>query len=396
VGQTLPVPENLGETYAHPLGDGWVLFRADTRGLVILNATGKIAWDLLSEGCAVDEVASIFAQHYGLSIEQAAADVTKLIYALDGACAGVFPLSEIGETDKPSAKFSTGENTSADSPRTAADCGTYRFGDCLVRVLSSVANVDKSQFFRFRHRAVSDSQCADVLEVADRGPRYRLVFRGQASTEVDTLTELLAEVAQLLLHLEYPGTDFLAYCHAAAVSRGERGLVLPGTSGVGKSTLTAYLVGNGFAYLGDDLVAIVSNDWALRPLPTCLSIKSGSWPILEKLYPMLPRLPTVHCHGREVRYLEPQHFAARRDAGRPTVIVFPIYSPGSPTRLTPLPPLPTMARLITSHVDLDQPANEHGLREFIRFVEQTPAFELVYSDLRGAAAALGDVLEGSA
>jgi serine kinase of HPr protein (carbohydrate metabolism regulator) len=56
--------------------------------------------------------------------------------------------------------------------------------------------------------------------------------------------------------------------HAAAVSRGGHRVLLPGVSGIGKSTLTAYLGGHGFGYLGDDCVAMATAGWSLRPLST--------------------------------------------------------------------------------------------------------------------------------
>ena len=68
----------------------------------------------------------------------------------------------------------------------------------------------------------------------------------------------------------------------------------------------------GLAGTGDDLVAIGSEGMALLPLPTSLSIKAGSWPILESLYPVLPDLATLHLgryldlHPRDAEVMELQ------------------------------------------------------------------------------------------
>ncbi|MGH6800936.1 MAG: hypothetical protein ACRECZ_05915 [Methylocella sp.] len=74
-------------------------------------------------------------------------------------------------------------------------------------------------------------------------------------------------MAPRLRRWDHPKTRFLAYFHAAAASRGGHGVLLPGVSGTGKSTLAAFLTGHGFAYLWDDTIAMSRADWALRPLP---------------------------------------------------------------------------------------------------------------------------------
>jgi hypothetical protein len=47
-------------------------------------------------------------------------------------------------------------------------------------------------------------------------------------------------------------------------------------------------------------------------------------------------------------------------------------------------------------VDLQQPASETTLLEFLRFVEQTPAYELRYSALQATTGILRDLLENMA
>jgi hypothetical protein len=262
-------------------------------------------------------------------------------------------------------------------------------------VHSTVAGIDAAYFSRFRHRAVA-VEGAEVLELLRDQSGYRLTFRGEPVAEVESLAELLGRTQELLLRWEYPYTDWLAYCHAAAVRRGDHSVLLPGGSGVGKSTLTAYLVAQGFGYLGDDLIAMGAADGTLWPLPTRLSLKAGAWPILEPLYPVLPRLPTVHCHGRAIRYIEPNTAGTDgHPAPAPSAIVFPRYTQGEPTRLQPVPPLLTMTYLIDSNVALRQPVTVTKLAKLIQLVEQTPAYELTYPDLRGAMAAIEKVLKNA-
>lgn len=173
--------------------------------------------------------------------------------------------------------------------------------------------------------------------------------------------------------------------------------MIPGNSGTGKSTLTAFLVANSFSYLGDDVVAIGSEGMALLPLPTCLSIKAGSWPLLESLYPVLPNLATLRRFGRSIRYVEPPgNYDALDAANAPAAIVFPAYCEGAATSLQPLPPVEAMIHLLGAHARLSHPGSGTKLAELVRFVERTPAYQLSYGELTGAMSALDDLLAADA
>jgi hypothetical protein len=380
-----------GEKLALQLGDSWVLCQPDVDRLVVLNATGKTVWDLLGRGFGQQEIASAFAQHFGLPADRALRDVRMVIGGLEEAG---FLARPPGEAGTEGCSLSTPATGPAIQSGANVHCGTFQFGDRRVQMHSTLADIGSAYFSRFRHRALDDSVDADVLEFSG-GPRgYRLTFQGAIAADVSSLAELIGRAHELFLSWEHPTIGFLAYFHAAAVSRGGQSVLLPGVSGTGKSTLTGYLAGHGFAYLGDDCVAMARGDWSLRPLPTCLSLKSGSWPILTALYPRLPDHPTLQCHGRDVRYVEPGQ--AQHAGSAPSVIMFPTYAKRGDTHLNALAPLQTMTRLLETNTDLHRPATEATLVEFLQFVEQTPAYELVYKDLPSAKAVIEAWLDHTA
>ena len=361
--------------------------------LVTVNATGKAVWDLLIEGYTEDEIASVFAQHFGLSLARARKDVSAVVRSLKdaGFCTPVSeklrPASSTG-----CAPAGRGDTPSAGSSE-VVQCGVFRFGQSTIRLRSSVADIDGHYFSRFRHRAAKDEMGADVLELSGGPSGYRLKFRGETVGDVGTLTELVGQTNELLLRLEHPKTNFLAYFHAGAVSRAGKTLLLPGHSGVGKSTLSAYLVRHGFTYLGDDLIALGEADWSVRPLPTCLSLKSGAWPILTALYPEIPDLPIVRCHGRDVRYVELR--PAREAGDAPSIVLFPRFAKNGDRSFRRLAALETMTRLIETGTDLPRPATRTTLAELLRFVEVTPAYEFVYPDLLSAQMMIEEWLDRS-
>jgi Coenzyme PQQ synthesis protein D (PqqD) len=369
------------------LGEGYMLYQPDTGRLVALNNTGKQVWELLSAGYQQDEIATLFAEHFNHPIEQTAKDVQAVLAGLNEAERAdelTEPLKQASDClILPMAiKASDGVNR----------FGTYRFGQHRIQLHlhDTLADIGSTYFLRYHHRAINDVTEVDILELSTHLDGFCLTFRDEMLAFVGSLAELFGRVNKLLLAWEHPDIDFLAYFHAATVSRGEHCLLLPGVSGAGKSTLTAYLVAHGFAYLGDDFVAMAASDGSFRSSPARLSLKSGSWAILEALYPELPQLPTVHCYGRTMRYVEPTQIKSVSCAQ--SLIVFPTYEQGSATRLNPLTPFQTLIRLLETSTTLDQPATEAKLKAFIDFVEHTPAYDLRYADLPHAKAVIEELL----
>ena len=64
--------------------------------------------------------------------------------------------------------------------------------------------------------------------------------------------------------------------HAAVFERDSSAVVLPGPSGVGKSTLCAALVARGWRLLSDEVAMIRPQDGLLQPYPRPISLKNES------------------------------------------------------------------------------------------------------------------------
>ena len=380
------------ETFALPLGDGLVLCHPGKDRLAVLNPTGTTVWELLRAGLAQNDIASAFTRHFGLPVEQASTDVATVIAMIEEArLSGLDPPAGTGAPPVSSAALVCSSELQF-GPN--ADCGAFRFGDRVVRVLSSISDVGPDYFSRFRHRVATAAE-ADTLELSGDASRgYQLTLCHEIVAKVDSLTELVGRTNEFFLSWEHPEVDFLAYFHAAAVRRGASTILLPGVSGAGKSTLVGFLARQGYSYLSDDLVAMVASDWSLRPLPACLSIKSGSWPILQGFYPQLANSQTVRCHGRATRYVEPPETSG--SAGTPSVILFPAYVKDAETHLGSLTPLRTMTRLLEANTDLNKPLTFDRVAEFLHFVETTPAYELSYADMPSAMNAIERLLENEA
>jgi len=370
------------------ISDSWAVYEATSDKLLVVNSTAKAAWDLLASGHDVELVAGLFAARFGITSEQALSDIRPLVEikrrsARDSASQGPDGVSASGAQVVAINDSPAGETV---------DHGTFRFGSGAIRFQTTGSAIDSGYFHRFSHRAVRSSNAQHLLEVVEAGSSCRLIFDGTVVDQV-AAPAARARLIDFLLACEHPGQPLMARCHAAAVSREGKSILMPGDSGVGKSTLTAYLVANGMAYLGDDVVALGEEDASLFPLPSCLSVKTGSWQLLERHFPGLMQLPSYRVFARDVRYIEPLgNYTTSPSGGPPVAIVFPAFSPGEATRLEALPPVAAMIRFVGAHTRLVGPVTEDKLARLIRFVEQTPAYELSYSQLPEAQQAVMSLL----
>lgn len=156
------------EVFALQLGEGWVLCQPEMDRLMVLNATGKIVWDLLGDGFDQQKIASIFARHFGLPAAEALAHIEEVISGLEGAGFLASPSGDVPRAAIPS------PCTSSPALHTGPGlhCGTYRFGDRRIQMRSTLPDIGRDYFSRFWHRALDDSVDADVLCL--HGPAWRL------------------------------------------------------------------------------------------------------------------------------------------------------------------------------------------------------------------------------
>lgn len=116
--------------------------------------------------------------------------------------------------------------------------------------------------------------------------------------------------------------------HAGCVA-GEGGVLLPGASGTGKSTLTAACIAEGMAYLSDEYAALDLADGTLTPYAKPLGLDGDRLVSASVLTP--------GSVGR---------------SGPPSGIVFPRYAPGAVATMGPLDPGWTLLALAAHTTNL--------------------------------------------
>lgn len=192
----------------------------------------------------------------------------------------------------------------------------------------------------------------------------------------------------------HPDAIAFTTLHAGAVCKAGGAILLPAVTGLGKTTLTAYLVARGWRYGGDDVVGIGRFDMQdtihLLPFPTALGIKDGSVEILRPHFPALDDARTISYGSKSVRYAPCEDKLAPMTGDWRTVraLVFPAYESNAALQLDALA-APDALRMILEAgwgdgVELDPP----GFDLLLDAVNILPAYTMRYSSLEAASAAL--------
>jgi hypothetical protein len=164
--------------------------------------------------------------------------------------------------------------------------------------------------------------------------------------------------------------------HAGAVIRGDSCIILPGQSGTGKSTLTAWLVAHGYQYLTDELI-FLADDGTVTPVTRPISLKSGlnhfSWMNLQDCDDQIiaseneMMIPHRLLNDKFTRQ-EPQV----------THVVFPHYVEGATMKLQPLSSAKSCFMLMQSHVNARN-LEGLGVPRLAETVRNCNSYSLTYS-----------------
>ena len=216
---------------------------------------------------------------------------------------------------------------------------------------------------------------------------------GQRISNVDqpsaALSHLFAHVNRRVV--EYSPSNAVPL-HAAACAWQGAAVVIAGASGSGKSTITAGLVSRGLSYLTDEVAVVNPVDLTVAPYAKPLTIKSGSWPVLAGLRPIVPESIA------DVTMTQ-WHLAPTQLAGGVATAPHPVrlllrcrWQHGSPTLLRPV----SRAGLVLDlALDMFRPRQRipWQLEVLARLAAGSLAYDLVYGDLDDATEAIVELLE---
>jgi len=202
--------------------------------------------------------------------------------------------------------------------------------------------------------------------------------------------DLAVILANEVLHECVTGNHTHHALHAAALVCSNRTILLPGTSGSGKSSLAAWLALQGCSYLSDELI-LLSDEGKITPFTRPLSLRPQTVAALDDLLSDPGDQALRGENGALIahRRLNP---IWKGDCPPPAVMVFPTFLAGSPAILTPITPARACMQLMACHVTARN-FRDHGLQAMSRLVRGLSLYSLTFggfSDLRSALAPLLD------
>jgi len=187
--------------------------------------------------------------------------------------------------------------------------------------------------------------------------------------------------------------NHLLLLHAGVVERDGLALVMPALPGSGKSTLTAALSQRGWRLLSDEFGAFDPDGGVFRAMLKPVALKNEAIGVLRRFAPEArfgPEFPKTRKGTVAHLAALPDAVARRHEPARPGAFVLPKWQAGSPTRLEPLPEnrlFPALAFNAFNYGVL----GATSFQAVVGLVRRCPGWQLVYSDLDEALAAIDAV-----
>jgi hypothetical protein len=239
-----------------------------------------------------------------------------------------------------------------------------------------------------------DFLCCDLQLDRDKTPKaeYKLtvdrekkVFSLQKAEEQLYLGDDYYELAytlinEIIYHVIVDKKEGLAI-HAAALGSTEGGILLPGKSGSGKSTFSAWLVTCGCRYLTDELVILDGSSTQIDPFTRPVSFKKGSLSVLHTFVHYRPEDAIAGSAGLMLPHrLLNDNFTP--ETPFLSLILFPQYLKDASTKIKPLSGALSCACLMECYVNARN-INNHGIDLLANLVRKTPSYQLTYGSFKG-------------
>jgi hypothetical protein len=181
--------------------------------------------------------------------------------------------------------------------------------------------------------------------------------------------------------------------HAAGACLAGKGLLFPGTTGAGKSTLSFALAGAGFQYLGDDMVFLTTNgeDCCANAFPEPIDLT----PDCLQLFPELEAAVQGRPNGWRKFSVSPHEFlgAETRWTCLPTLLVFPGVSGRATSTLAPMDAGEALVELAANVLLTEPHSTQLHLDALALLVRQCKCFQLETGrDFQALARMLGELV----
>ena len=172
----------------------------------------------------------------------------------------------------------------------------------------------------------------------------------------------------------------LYICHAGGVADGAYGLLLPGKSGQGKSTLSVDLMSGGLAYLSDDRVFLRETDRGFEMI--------GFYEPARLFASNVSHLPGLADGARPSEVAGKEEVDIRAKArnwgltAELNALLFPQWAAGEKSRLEPIAPGQALMTILPLTLVCFDPETSKAQFDFLARLARLPAMRLIMGDDR--------------
>jgi Coenzyme PQQ synthesis protein D (PqqD) len=375
-----------------PIDGGLLLLDRASNCLFAYNDTARHIWDLIEDGRTAESLISEFARAWRIPLSRARADIDAIV--AEWRLQNVLVDRGRSRSRPERVKLRSAAAAAWQDPPQAGWASEWV---CTIRrtPIAFAIETDLPGPFRllFAHLETQAAVPQARMEIRT-GPIGEMVLVEDGRETVRTVdpAEAIGALFVAVLERTRPNLEWFALIHGAALSFDGKGLALAGPSGSGKSTLAAGLVGQGYDFLADDLIALSEPNGTIVPWPLPLSIKQGSIDIVGAHHPQLAEAVSYRTKGVEARMLIPPASAWDADPVPLRHLVFPRFAAGAEPHARRLSSFETIERLLIDRVWLGNPVTEQRMSTFLAWLDRTPAYALSYGGLDDGMRLIADVV----
>lgn len=354
----------------------------------LLNAEAACLWDWYQDGLNVAALSDRLTRQAGLNPASARRQVESLIG--DWRLSGL--LEENAPNDSAESDWSSLPATGNHSPWPADTMG-LAIGDVSLGLWVETDQVHQAIWPSLAALpSIGDARTGPLLglygPVEDWTLQWdrKLVETGRGPETI--LPAVLREITEYACR----AAERLLVVHGAGlIGPDGAGVLLIAPGGSGKTTLAAALNAEGLPLLHDDVVP-VDLKGRLLGLGLPITLKAGSWPVLQTLRPDLSETPVCQRLGQPVRLLPPRPPGPTAPVPLGT-LVFPRYQPSGPAHVQRLSPEAALQGLIEAEAVIRQ-LTQDKLERLARWIESATAWSVTYPDIDTGLAAVRAAMAG--
>jgi hypothetical protein len=367
--------------HAFEVGSALALVRPGCEKIWLLNDTAKAIWQRLVRAERAEEITRALAEQFGTGPEILRSDIQTTLkqWAAEGLLPGlrtpaITPSAVAPERD-------SGDGTQA----TAEVFITVNMAGKVVDIGVAPQSLQPRVLHLMGHLTCPTTRSTDDhLVLSQHNDQWYLRHNGALIGRYGSTDEGLIGLRNQLIALGLRELDTLVTLHGAAATLNGQCVVFPAPGSSGKSSL-AYALGHaGWSVLAEDVTPVLRKSRQVLPFPTSFKFRRPSLAVLQE-FTGGPVEHILFTSGGEEQFHAPAFPVTEPLTKHPVhAMVFPRYVAGARLAWRPLSLQECLLKLLESGSAITADDIELKFPELLDWLEQTPAYEMIFDALAPA------------